>query len=189
MISNTAWTTDQLNKINSTPFMPSLNSAIPFPRRLNVKFPSRDIENYFEASMIGSKATKGIKIPSIHFMKDHFKLPTSDDPKLNFGVVREYLIARSPMNCWSWKQTWSGLWLIFLSLRKLRRKMLTSTMPLEGKSNCSPMLMVLHYSQILGLGPGRLLLLVKPNLTSEIPYFKNIWWLSSIRSSQRILFP
>ena len=39
VVSNTAWTTDQLNKMNSTPFMPSLNSAIPFPRRLNVKFP------------------------------------------------------------------------------------------------------------------------------------------------------
>ena len=84
VVSNTAWTADQLSKMNSSPFMPSLNSAIPFPRRLNVKFPSRSMEEYFEAGMIGSKATKGVKIPSVHFMKDRFKLPTSDDPKFEF---------------------------------------------------------------------------------------------------------
>ena len=81
IVNNSAWTSDQLMKMNTSPFMPSLNSALPFPRRLNVKFPSKVMEDYFEASMIGSKATKGIKIPSVHFMKDKFKLPTSDDPK------------------------------------------------------------------------------------------------------------
>ena len=84
IVNNSAWTTDQLAKMNSSPFMPSLNSAIPFPRRLNVKFPSKVMEDYFEANMIGSKATKGVKIPSVHFMKDRFKLPTSDDPKFEF---------------------------------------------------------------------------------------------------------
>ena len=84
VVSNTAWISDQLAKINLVPFMPSLNSALPFPRRLNVKFPSRAMKEYFEAGMIGSKATKGLKIPSVHFMKDRFKLPTSDDSKFEF---------------------------------------------------------------------------------------------------------
>ena len=84
VVGNSAWTTEQLTKMNSSPFMPSLNSAIPFPRRLNVKFPSKTMEDYFEAGMIGSKTTKGIKIPSVHFMKDRFKLPPSDDPKFEF---------------------------------------------------------------------------------------------------------
>ena len=91
VVSNTAWTADQLSKMNSSPFMPSLNSAIPFPRRLNVKFPSRSMEEYFEAGMIGSKATKGVKIPSVHFMKDRFKLPTSDDPKFDCQITHELL--------------------------------------------------------------------------------------------------
>ena len=84
VVCNTAWTTDQLAKMNTSPYMPSLNSAIPFPRRLNVKFPSKSLEDYFEAGMIGSKSAKGIKIPSVHFMKDKFKLPPSDDPKFEF---------------------------------------------------------------------------------------------------------
>ena len=34
--------------------------------------------------MIGSKATKDVKISSVHFKKDRFKLPSSDDPKFEF---------------------------------------------------------------------------------------------------------
>ena len=84
IVNNSAWTTEQLAKMNSSPFMPSLSNTIPFPRRLNVKFPSKVMEDYFEANMIGSKNTKGVKIPSVHFLKDRFKLPTSDDPKFEF---------------------------------------------------------------------------------------------------------
>ena len=81
VVDNVSWTSEQLTKINISLFHPALNSAIPFPKCLHVKFHSKTMEDYFEAPMIGSKAPRGIKIPSVHFMKDSFKLPTSDDPK------------------------------------------------------------------------------------------------------------
>ena len=49
-----------------------------------MKYPSRAMEAYFDGTMIGSKSAKGIEVPSIHFNKDRFQLPQSDDPKFEF---------------------------------------------------------------------------------------------------------
>ena len=79
-----AWTKTQLDRLDTSPYTPGLPSGYPFPRRLTVKYPTRAMEEYFQAPVLGSKGSKGVDIPSVHFNKDSFKLPPSDDPKFEF---------------------------------------------------------------------------------------------------------
>ena len=77
------WLKTNLDKISKSPYVPSLDKNIKFPKRLPVSFPSKTEENYFLSQQFAKSGSK-LTVPSLIFGADSMKIPNSEDPMCEY---------------------------------------------------------------------------------------------------------